>query len=62
MIIVSCPYCYKATYVVVGQSKRREQNLECGSCKNIFLIKLKRGPGRSKRVHAECQRLEQVES
>ena len=61
MIVVSCPYCYKACYVVVGSVKKHEQNVPCSTCKRTFLIKLKPRRGRSKKVEAECFRLEQLE-
>lgn len=57
MIIVSCPNCYKATYVVITQRKKHEQVVECGYCKNAFRIRVK-PRGRGDKVDAECFKLD----
>jgi transposase-like protein len=61
VIIVSCPYCYKACYVVVGGVKKHAQNLPCSNCRRTFVIKIKARRGKSNKVDAECFRLEQIE-
>jgi transposase-like protein len=57
MIIVSCPYCYKANYVVVAHARKHEQRLECGSCKRTFLMKITPRRGKSGKVDAVCERI-----
>ncbi len=59
MIIVSCPYCFKAQYIVVKSSRKHEQRLGCKTCKRHYLIRVT-PRGRSGAVDAECARLEEV--
>lgn len=61
MIIVSCPYCYKACYVAFGGVKKHDQNVPCSNCRRIFMIRLKPRRGKSRKVDAECFRLDQIE-
>ena len=61
MIIVSCPYCYKANYVVVAEHKKHEQKLQCCKCGATYLIKITTR-GKSRRVDAECSRIGEIAS
>jgi len=57
MVIVSCPHCFKATYIVLnGVGKRGRQMVTCSNCKGEMVIEVI--PGRGKRVDVVCSKPE----
>ena len=58
MVIVSCPHCFKATYVVLnGVKTRGKQIVTCTNCKGEMVIEVI--PRRGKRVDVVCSKPEQ---
>ena len=59
MVIVSCPHCYKATYVVLNSPKSRgKQMVTCSNCKKDMVIEVI--PRRGKQVDVVCGKPEQA--
>ncbi len=59
MVIVSCPHCYKATYVVLNKPKvRGKQVVRCSNCKKDMVIEVT--PRRGKQVDVVCSKPEQA--
>jgi len=54
MVIVSCPHCYRANYIVVEELRNHEQLLECSKCGAVFLMRVKMRSRKSRKMDIEC--------